>query len=214
MLRELAAVQAHLAAERPDGERQDVHFTQALADTVVGAFSAPGEWVLDPFAGFGTTLLAAERLGRHCVGVELLGPRAQLVRRRLDAGGHIVVGDARQVGNLLNRPMDLCLTSPPYMTAEGHPQNPLTGYASSDGDYGTYLDELEDVFRQVGQLLRTGGYLVINVADTGPAGGTPLVAEVERRVARHLRHDRRLPVLWDDPPPGIWNDTCLVYRRS
>lgn len=212
MLTELAAVRAHLAAERPEGERDDVHFTKAVAESVVGAFSKPGEWVLDPFAGFGTTLLAAEKLGRHSIGLELLEQRARLVRRRLHSG-HIVVADARQVGRLLKQSVDLCFTSPPYMTAEGHPQNPLTGYTTLDGEYQTYLNELEDVFRQVANLLRRGGYLVINVADTGAAGRTPLVADVELRVAQHLHFERRMTVLWDDPPPGLPNDTCLVYRR-
>ena len=33
-------------------------------------FSDPGDWVIDPFLGSGTTLLAAEQTGRFCIGVE------------------------------------------------------------------------------------------------------------------------------------------------
>lgn len=38
----------------------------------------PGEWVLDPFVGSGTTMAAAEKLGCHSVGVDLYagGPEA------------------------------------------------------------------------------------------------------------------------------------------
>ena len=32
--------------------------------------SDPGDWVLDPFVGSGTTLLVAKRLGRNCVGID------------------------------------------------------------------------------------------------------------------------------------------------
>jgi len=38
---------------------------------IVEAFSAPGDWVLDPFAGSGSTLLAARQCGRDYIGIEL-----------------------------------------------------------------------------------------------------------------------------------------------
>lgn len=44
--------------------------------------------VLDPFAGAGTTLLAADRLGRHGIGIELSRANTQITRQRIldDAG--------------------------------------------------------------------------------------------------------------------------------
>jgi hypothetical protein len=41
--------------------------------------------VLDPFAGSGTTLLVADRLGRHGVGIELLPKYVEMIRRRLES---------------------------------------------------------------------------------------------------------------------------------
>ena len=38
--------------------------------------------VLDPFGGAGTTMLVADRLGRHGVGVELSGEYTRMARRR------------------------------------------------------------------------------------------------------------------------------------
>ena len=46
-------------------------FPVALAERLVRMFSVVGDTVLDPFAGTGTTLWAAIRLGRKAVGVEL-----------------------------------------------------------------------------------------------------------------------------------------------
>jgi SAM-dependent methyltransferase len=208
-----ASRRADLLAERAVGAEEDVHFTLTVARTVIESYSQVGDWVLDPFLGYGTTGAAAVELGRRCVGVELLEPRARSARSRMRAGGHVVVGDSRRLGRMLTCEVSLCLTSPPYMSAREHPQNPLTGYATLDGDYPTYLSELADTFRQVGVLLRPGGHLVLNVADPGDDGGTPLVDDLAARVSAHLALVQRLPVEWDDPPPGLTNDTLLVFRK-
>lgn len=41
-----------------------------LLERLVRATTRPGEWVLDPMCGSGTTLLAAARLGRHALGID------------------------------------------------------------------------------------------------------------------------------------------------
>jgi site-specific DNA-methyltransferase (adenine-specific) len=46
--------------------------------------SRPGDVVLDPFAGSGTTSAAAKRLGRRWLGIELSPDYANAVRQRLD----------------------------------------------------------------------------------------------------------------------------------
>ena len=57
----------------------------------------PGATVLDPFAGTGTTLLAAELEGAHGIGIELDPSYAAVARTRLDEA-------ARQPGLALSRP--------------------------------------------------------------------------------------------------------------
>src|SRR5262249_54814418 len=46
-------------------------FPQALPRWFIELFTDPGDTVLDPFAGSGTTLAAALALGRNALGVEL-----------------------------------------------------------------------------------------------------------------------------------------------
>ena len=43
----------------------------------------PGDTVLDPFAGSGTTLVVAEQLERHAIGIELDAHNVSLIQNRL-----------------------------------------------------------------------------------------------------------------------------------
>ena len=54
-----------------------------LARRCIRITSRPGDVVLDPYAGSGTTLLAAEELGRGWVGVEIKPEYVNLIERRI-----------------------------------------------------------------------------------------------------------------------------------
>lgn len=49
---------------------------------LVSWWSEPGETVLDPFCGSGTIPLAADKLGRHGIGIEINAEYAEIARRR------------------------------------------------------------------------------------------------------------------------------------
>ena len=56
----------------------------ALYERIIRASSNPGDMVLDPFAGCATTPIAAERLGRQWVGIDLWDGAYDIVRRRME----------------------------------------------------------------------------------------------------------------------------------
>ena len=206
---------ADLVAERPEGTTDDIHFTEALAASVIGYASAPGELVLDPFAGYGTTVAVAERMGRRAIGIELVPEHLEIARRR--SGGHarLILGDAREVTRLVDERVDLVLTSPPYMAAADHPQNPLTGYATVDGDYAVYLLELGAIFRQAAALMRPGGQLVVNVGNVIAADGkvTPLASDIAGVIDEHVPLMGVTTLHWDEPPAGLDGDYLLWFAR-
>jgi DNA modification methylase len=206
---------AELVEQRPIGAEEDVHFPESLIAAVIDEYTVPGQRVLDPFAGYGTTLVVAERMGREAIGVELLTQRTELIRTRLVGDAEVITGDARNLATLVTGPIDLCVTSPPYMTISDHPENPLTAYQTMDGNYATYLAELGDIFAQVAALLRPGGHAVVNVANilTGSTV-TPLAWDVARTVAEHLVLRQEVFLCWDQQPAGLGGDYCLIFQRT
>lgn len=65
---------------------KDAHFATFPAELIepcIVAGSRPGDLVLDPFMGAGTTAVVAERLGRRWVGCELNPEYAEMAKRRI-----------------------------------------------------------------------------------------------------------------------------------
>ena len=52
---------------------------------LIATFSAPGDTVLDPFAGSGSSLLAARMLGRSYVGIEMDAKYHAIAKKRLES---------------------------------------------------------------------------------------------------------------------------------
>jgi site-specific DNA-methyltransferase (adenine-specific) len=58
---------------------------EAVLERIIHVSSRAGDLVLDPFAGSGTTLAVAKRLGRHYLGMETSSDYADRTRRRLES---------------------------------------------------------------------------------------------------------------------------------
>jgi len=121
----------------------------AIARTAIQRYSQPGDLVLDPMCGIGTTLVEAAHLGRTSIGVEHEPRWADLARQNLayaaahgaTATGTVVCGDARHLLDLLDPSLHgqvaLVVTSPPY-GASVHGQvdaRPGQGVAKYDHRY-------------------------------------------------------------------------------
>ena len=172
----------------------------ALASRIVAEYSAPGDRVLDPLAGIGTTLVEAALADRRAIGVELESRWAAVADancdRLLDAAhrdlAQMIVGDARNLDALLGDAygaVDLICTSPPYacdvggivVTRENGKR--LVGEAA-DRNYSTdkanlghargaaYESAMADVYAACLAALRPGGLLVTVTKNTRRKGHT------------------------------------------
>lgn len=75
----------------------------ALLERIVKASSNPTDIILDPFCGCGTTLIAAQKLGRRWIGIDVSPTACKLMRKRLRAEFRIdaeIIGMPKNVSEL------------------------------------------------------------------------------------------------------------------
>jgi modification methylase len=159
----------------------------AIARQAITAYSHPGELVLDPMCGIGTTLVEAIHLGRMAIGVELELRWAELAAANTaHAPSHgatgtatVHTGDARNLLSLVDPHLAgrvaLVLTSPPYGRSlhgqvTARPGRGVTkfddAYSADPANLGrasqpTLLDALEEILASCQQLLCPDGLLVL-----------------------------------------------------
>lgn len=71
---------------------------EVLLDRIIRTSSKPGDTVLDPFCGCGTTVAAAQKLGRRWIGIDVTHLAITLIRSRLadaygDGVSYVVMGE-------------------------------------------------------------------------------------------------------------------------
>jgi DNA modification methylase len=77
-------------------------FPEKLVEPCVKLTSKPGQWILDPFTGSGTTGMAALRHGRRFLGIELNPDYAAIAEKRIDSvEACIANGEQTEQGTLL-----------------------------------------------------------------------------------------------------------------
>ena len=75
----------------------------ALLERMIRASSNEGDWVLDPFCGCATALVAADRLGRKWVGIDISPKAADLVNWRLRQAPPLGIGALFHHGYVTSR---------------------------------------------------------------------------------------------------------------
>jgi hypothetical protein len=159
-----------------------------IARYAINTYTDPGDLVLDPMAGIGTTMVEAMHLDRHGVGVEyedrwaaLAAVNVALAERQGASGtGVIYTGDSRNLPTLLPPQMRgtvaLVITSPPYgPSTHGHVRTPGARrgkvrkihhrYGGPDNlayrDHNTLAQGFTDILAGCRAVLRPGGHVVI-----------------------------------------------------
>ncbi|GAA2110044.1 TRM11 family SAM-dependent methyltransferase [Streptomyces synnematoformans] len=161
-----------------------------IAAHAIATYTRPGDLVLDPMCGIGTTLVEAIHLGRHALGVEYERKWVTLARRNVahathqggSGSGDVRCGDARRLTQLIHAEhhgeVALVVTSPPYgRSVHGQVRSTREtgerGVVKKDYRYShdpsnlahvatdRLLDAFTDILTQCRHVLRPGGTVVV-----------------------------------------------------
>jgi len=160
-------------------------FPETLIREFIEFFTKKGQWVLDPFLGTGSTLIAAQNCMRNGIGIEIYPEYARIARRRLGqkktgTKEKVITGDSRKIVEIFERhglpKVDFCITSPPYWNQlkRNHIRQKERGEMGLDtyygeraqdigniDDYREFILEQKKIFDGVYQVLKNWGYLVV-----------------------------------------------------
>ncbi len=161
-------------------------FPETLATNFISFFTKRNQWVIDPFLGTGSSLVAAKMLDRNGLGLELYQKYAELAEKRLmgvtETNARAIVrrADARDLARILEEEgieeIDFCITSPPYWNQlnrnnKRQKKRKIMGldteYGNSPSDLGLiedyycFIREQKMIFEEVFNITKNGGYLVV-----------------------------------------------------
>lgn len=179
--------------------RHPAKFPETLAEEFIRFFTKSGQWVLDPMAGTGSTMIAALRSNRHSIGVELNKTYAEIARTLIEQEheqlGHeeaapnvkVLTGDAAALEGFDLPAIDYVFTSPPYwnmLHARGaetqkarRESSDLDVIYSDDpadlgnvDDYEEFLERLTAIYVGMQHCLRPSAYITIIVKNLKKGG--------------------------------------------
>lgn len=152
-----------------------------IARWAVQSYSKPGDWVLDPTMGAGTTAVEALNHGRNAAGMEI--EFIDIIKANISANNSrscafkIWHGDARAIGTVLDKEkikFSLIVNNPPYSGDESQKGiGKKEGFAyRKDLPNMAFLREGPEYYETIGRMyadsakwLKKGGHLVIGVKD-------------------------------------------------
>jgi len=158
-------------------------FPEDLIANFIKFFTKEGMWVLDPFVGTGSTLVACDQTKRNGIGIELTKKWADIATNRTDQ--YVILGDCRDLKEYNLPQLDFSISSPPYWDMLSHSRGGSNstqkdrikaGFDASFSDndldlanivgYKDFMEELLQIYKNIFDLLRPGKYIAVIMQNT------------------------------------------------
>jgi len=151
-----------------------------VARNVIELYSEPGENILDPMVGGGTTPVECMLMGRNSISVDINPAAIQITNDRLnmplnmknvknESQHKVFIGDVRRLNKIDDGSIDLIATHPPYANIIKYgPKH--DGDLSLINDYGIFFKEFSKAIDEFWRVLKPGKYCAILIGDTHNRG--------------------------------------------
>ena len=152
------------------------NFIPQIPFQMMHRYTKKDDWILDTFAGSGTTLIEGQRLGRNTIGIELQARMVDHARRLVasEPNPHNVVIDIVNddsitvdyesvLQNHRTKSVQLVIMHPPYFDIIKFSDDPrdLSNASSTEG----FLEMMGKLVSNVAPVLDKGRYLVLVIGD-------------------------------------------------
>ena len=144
-------------------------FPPEIPMRLIKLFSFHGETVLDPFAGTGTTALAALPLGRRAICFDQNPDYTRIITKRCKALNgsatlaEVIHGDSRNMSMVPSDSVGLVVTSPPYWNKADYGGNGTN--LGNEPVYTRFLANIRPVFEECHRVLMPGRKLCLVTAN-------------------------------------------------
>jgi tRNA G10 N-methylase Trm11 len=125
-----------------------IAFPPKVVEKLIKEYSKKGNVVFDPFAGFGTTISVAKKLGRKAFGTEIKRVPIQFAKKNFHV--ELTEKSAFDLDYTRFPKIDLCIFSPPYW-----------GPALNEETYEGYLNKLKGLVKIIKNRMNKNAYLVV-----------------------------------------------------
>ncbi len=201
---------AELARQDPFGAR-DCGWVEQMRP-FIRQFAPHGACILDPFCGFGSTLVAAQLEGRRAIGIDIDATRVDLTQQRLASLGmhhaSVLCGDAQLLCAQIEA-VDLIIFNLPYFGCQwnsgeqGDAAVQLNaGQLYSTASYAQYLDKIRQCLIAFKRVLKPDAYVVLMVQNLRiGAHFVPQAWDVGNLLRERLHFVDERILIYDKPVP-------------
>jgi hypothetical protein len=130
-------------------------YPEELVRIMLEEYTQPGDLILDPFCGFGTTLAVCSRMGRSAVGFEKSFDLFEYAQRFATSPNRLFHDRAENIAAYFLPQFDFLICSPPFRSFRN-------SYVADDKEY--YAD-LRDIFWHLRPTLKANARIVVETVN-------------------------------------------------